>query len=120
MHAHRRADAGARGACARRVVERELGLMHLAGDQSMLGAAETVVKLLVRAAGLLRLHDVKTQQAVSQFQPVLQRRHDLMIDSRPNDERIDHGFNRVLLLFVEFDMVTQIARLSVDSRTDSR
>ena len=116
MHPHRRADARARWAGARRVVERELGLVHLAGDKPMPGAAETVVKLLVLAAKLLRLHDVKAEQAVSEFQSVLQRSDDLLIDSGADDERIDHGFDRMSLVFIEFDMVPQVARLAVDPR----
>ena len=108
MHPHRRADARARGASARRVVEGELGLVHLAGDKSMPRAAEPVVKLLVLLAELLRLHDVKAEQAVAQFQSVFERSDDLMVDSRADDERIDHGFDRVLLLFIEVDMVAQV------------
>src|ERR1700677_4278682 len=115
MHAHRRADARARGARARRVVEGELGLMHLAGDKSMPRAAETFVELLVLLAELLGLHDVKTEQAVSQFQSMLERSDDLVIDSRTDDERIDQGFDRMLLFFVEVDMVSQIAGLAVDA-----
>ena len=116
MHPHRRADAGARWACARGVVERELGLVHLAGDKPMPGAAETVVKLLVLAAELLRLHDVKAEQPVAEFQSVLQRSDDLLVDSGADDERIDHGFDRMRLFFIEFDMVPQVARLAVDPR----
>src|ERR1700733_9637638 len=115
MDAHRRADACARGARARGVVERELGLVHLAGDKSMPGAAEPVVKLLVLLAELLGLHDMKTEQAVTQFQSMLERSDDLLIDSRADDERIDHGFDRMLLFLIEIDMVPQIARLAVDS-----
>src|SRR5262245_56157778 len=59
MHAHRRADARAGRACARGIVEGELERLHLAGDEPMPGAAETIVKLLVRAAELLRFDDVK-------------------------------------------------------------
>jgi len=44
MYPHRRDNNGARGACARWVIERELGLVHLTGDQSMPGAAEQVIE----------------------------------------------------------------------------
>src|SRR5580698_10482499 len=112
MDAHRRADACARGACARGIVERELGLMHFACDESMPHAAETVVKLFVLLPKLFRLHDMKTEQAIAQFQSMLERSDDLLIDSRADDERINHGFDRMLLFFIEFDMLPEIARLA--------
>ena len=105
MHAHRRADAGARRAGARGIVERELERLHLAGDEPMPGAAEAVVELLVRGAELLRLHDVKAEQPVAELQPVLQRRDDLLVDAGADDERIDHGFDRMRLVFIELDVL---------------
>ena len=90
--------------------------LHLAGDEPMLGAAEAVVKLLVLGAQLLRLDDVKAEQPVAELQPVLQRRDDLLIDAGADDERIDHGFDRMILVLVEFDVLAQVARLAVDPR----
>src|SRR5262245_33690690 len=116
MHAHRRADAGTRRARAGRIVERELKRLHLAGDEPMFGAAEAVVELFVRGGRLLRLHDVKAEQAVTQLQAVLQRRHDLLVDARGDDERIDHRLDGMRLLLVELDVLAQVAWLAVDPR----
>ena len=116
MHAHGRSDAGAGGAGTGRIVERELSLMHVAGDQTVLCAAETVVELL-RSLGLrpLRFDDVKAQQSIAELQSVLQRSDDLLIDARADHERVDDGFDGCCFVFVEVDVVAQIARLAVDS-----
>lgn len=53
-------DAGAGGAGASRIVEQELHLIHHAGKETMLGAAEVLVKLLVGRSQSLRLDHVKT------------------------------------------------------------
>ena len=116
MDAHCRADAGARGARAGRIIEREFERLHLAGYQSMAGTAEALMELLVRGAGLLRLHDMKAEQAVAKLEPVFERSDDLLIDARPDDERIDDRLDGVRLFFIELDVLPQVARLAVDPR----
>jgi hypothetical protein len=117
MHPHRRSDARTGRAGAGRVVERELGRVHLAGDQVMPRAAEAGIELLVLGAGLFRFRDVKAEQAVAEFQSVFERRHDLMVDSRADVKRVDHRFDRVSPIFVQFDMVAQVVRLAVNPRS---
>ena len=116
MHPHGGADAGTGWARARRVVEGELECLHFASDEPMSRAAEAVVKPLVLVAQLLRLGDVKAEQPVAELQSVLQRRDHLLIDAGTDDKSIDHGFDHVLAVFIEVDVLAQVAWLAVDPR----
>ena len=99
---------------ARWIIERELDLVHLARYQSMAGAAEDVVKLLVGAARQFPFQEVKAEEPVAKFQSVLQRRDDLLVDAGADDERINDSFDRMRLVFIERDMVPQVAGLAVN------
>jgi hypothetical protein len=59
--------------------------------------------------------DVKAEQAIAKLESMLQRSDDLLIDSRSDHERVDDRFNRVLLIFTQFNVLAKVARLAVDS-----
>src|SRR5262249_16192073 len=77
---------------------------------------DAAVPLLWRPAQLFRLADVKAEQPAPGLQSVFQRRAPLPVDAGADDERIDHGLDRMLPIFVEVDMLSQVARLAVDPR----
>src|SRR5690349_5341593 len=108
MHPHGGSDTRARRTGTRGVVERELRLVHLAGDQTMPRTAEALVELLTLSARLLGLRDMETKQAVAELQSVLERSYHLMLDPGADDKRINHGLDRVLAVFVQLDMVAQV------------
>src|SRR5262245_30326763 len=115
MHSHSSADAGACRTSAGRVVERKLKRLHLAGDELMPGASETAVKLLMHAGLLFRLHNVKAEEAVSELQAVLERRYDLLVNARADDERVNHRLDRMLFLLIEINVLAKVARLAIDA-----
>ena len=45
-------------------------MVHFTGDDPMSRATEALVKLFVFAAKLLRLHDIKAEQAIAQLQAI--------------------------------------------------
>src|SRR5229473_8590240 len=83
----------------------------------MLGTAETVIEFLVFATQLLWFHDVKAQEPISELESVLQRRDHLLVDAEADDERIDNRFDDRRRVFIELDMIPQVARFPIDPRT---
>ncbi len=65
VNTHRRPDSGAGRAGTGGIVEGELSLVHVAGNQTVFSASETAVEVFQLGAQTLRLDDVKTEQPVS-------------------------------------------------------
>jgi hypothetical protein len=54
---------------------------------------------------------VKAEQAVTELEPVLERRDDLAVDIRADDERVDDSLDGVRLVLVELEVLAEVTRL---------
>ena len=110
------ASAGPARSCW--IVEREVAVVHRAGDDVMVFTAHCLVK--PDQPGLRQVpagfgQHVETEVSVAQLESVFQRGEDLFVGSLLYDELIDDDFDLVVVVFVDIQLVTEIDLFAVEA-----